>query len=67
MGTRLVSSEEGWLRSDLINLGSDKEINLVLLAETRGAMLVELDDAFFTTDLESKEKASVDVKDKRIL
>ncbi|XP_044967630.1 uncharacterized protein LOC123427615 [Hordeum vulgare subsp. vulgare] len=56
----------GWLRSDLINLGSGDKINLVFFAETRGAMLVEQGGTFFTIDLKSKEKALVDLKGKEM-
>ncbi|KAI5011370.1 hypothetical protein ZWY2020_013507 [Hordeum vulgare] len=53
----------GWLRSHLMNLGSKEEINNVFYAEKRGAMLIEQrGGSFFTIDLKSKEKASIDIK-----
>ncbi|XBJ03981.1 hypothetical protein VPH35_023012 [Triticum aestivum] len=52
----------GWLRSDLINLGSEEKINLVFFAERRAALLVKRRGAFFTIDLKSKKKASIDLK-----
>ncbi|KAM3369569.1 hypothetical protein ACQJBY_017459 [Aegilops geniculata] len=57
------ASSGGWLGSDLINLGSKYEINNVFYAERRGAMLIErCGGSFFTVDLKSKEKASIDIK-----
>ncbi|XBI94210.1 uncharacterized protein LOC119361091 [Triticum dicoccoides] len=51
-----------WLCSDLINLGSEERINLVFFAERRAVLLVEQRGAFFTIDLKSKKKASIDLK-----
>ncbi|KAM3389131.1 hypothetical protein ACQJBY_011350 [Aegilops geniculata] len=57
------ASSGGWLGSDLINLGSKDEINNAFYAERRGAMLIErCGGSFFTIDLKSKEKASIDIK-----
>uniref|UniRef100_R7W9Y0 F-box associated domain-containing protein n=1 Tax=Aegilops tauschii TaxID=37682 RepID=R7W9Y0_AEGTA len=52
----------GGLRSDLVNLGSEERINLIFFAERRAALLVEQRGAFFTVDLKSKKKASIDLK-----
>ncbi|KAE8804902.1 hypothetical protein D1007_19144 [Hordeum vulgare] len=57
--------EGGWLRSELADLGNNKRINLVFFAEKRGALLVQQGRHFFTIDLRSKERLSVEFKDKK--
>ena len=54
--------EEGWQHSELTDLGSNK-INIVFFAESRGALLVkQVDGAFITVDLKSREKMLVDLR-----
>ncbi|KAI5011373.1 hypothetical protein ZWY2020_013510 [Hordeum vulgare] len=57
--------EGGWLRSELADLGNNKRINLVFFPEKRGALLVQQGHHFFTIDLRSKERLSVEFKDKK--
>ncbi|XP_044320358.1 uncharacterized protein [Triticum aestivum] len=63
-GSHDHACEGDWLHSDLANLG-DERIDLVFFAEKRGALLVQQGGGFFTIDLTSKEKMSVELNDKK--
>ncbi|XP_044318492.1 uncharacterized protein [Triticum aestivum] len=59
--------EAGWQHSQLTDLGRKKRISSVFFAESRGALLVNLDDTSITIDLKSKEKMLlVDLEDEKM-